>query len=345
MRWFFSTPVRGSVDAGQPDPQQLNSMLALVASKDKGSKSNLTTSNTSALATSPKNSQHGPQTEAGTQQQQTQLTQPDKQLVSGGITGGGTATKSSQKQQPTAGKPSINVTTNPLDMSLCGATPPCGASAQNTNVTGRGRGRAAGESTNFIFLLIIRTKITFFILFLLDKLHPWSLFIFRPLILTRFQIIIYPIGIFSNVIYSFRLFCCSNGIIDACLCFVTIYVFFFVNLIFWFSIDIINIARMVRMCERQKRATERLKNWRRRERECERNWRERQERKKSKMNWCSFLSESHPLVSAIHSWVRLFFPFCAIGIVRPPPERPPKTKSLQPSSSYHSKVHLKFRSS
>ncbi|XP_043286833.1 serine-rich adhesin for platelets-like isoform X2 [Venturia canescens] len=149
---FFSTPVRGSVDAGQPDPQQLNSMLALVASKDKGSKSNVTTSNTATLATSPKNSQHGPQTEAGTQQQQTQLTQSDKQQVPGGITGGGTtmttttSTKSSQKQQPTPGKPSINVTTNPLDISLCGATPPCGGGAQNANVTGRGRGRAAGGS-------------------------------------------------------------------------------------------------------------------------------------------------------------------------------------------------------
>ena len=157
--------MRGSVDAGQPGPQQLNSMLALVATKDKLSKSNnLATQHTSPaasiIATSPKSGpQSTLQTELGLEQQR--QVQSDKQqggvvgTATGAVTVSGSATKSSQKQQGT-NKPSINVTTNPLDISLCGAQPPCGASTQTCGVGTRGRGRTPGNEFHFLLRQLFR---------------------------------------------------------------------------------------------------------------------------------------------------------------------------------------------
>lgn len=51
-------------------------------------------------------------------------------------------------------RPNINVTTNPLDISLIGATQPCntqGCNAQGSTST-KSRGRSAGESLDNIFL-------------------------------------------------------------------------------------------------------------------------------------------------------------------------------------------------
>ncbi|XP_051166119.1 rhoGEF domain-containing protein gxcI-like isoform X2 [Leptopilina boulardi] len=112
---FFSTPVRGSVDAGQPDPNQINSLMSFVAAKEKEKENSCTslvnyiTSNES----SRKNSQTTPELEKGA-----------------------IDAKTNQKTI----KPNINVTTNPLDISLCSQTP---CNTQTSIVGSRGRGRTA----------------------------------------------------------------------------------------------------------------------------------------------------------------------------------------------------------
>ncbi|XP_015126196.1 uncharacterized protein LOC107047847 [Diachasma alloeum] len=113
----FSTPVRGSVDAGQPDPHHLNSMLALVAAKEsilQEEPAIINHINANSLVLSRKN---------------------DAQIIGDG--------KEKAKQSKVSAKPSINVTTNPLDISLCGTQPTC-----NTQTSGstRGRGRPPGGS-------------------------------------------------------------------------------------------------------------------------------------------------------------------------------------------------------
>ncbi|XP_043487190.1 flocculation protein FLO11-like isoform X4 [Polistes fuscatus] len=107
---FFSTPVRGSVDAGQPDPNQISSMLALMATKekqiDKGALVNVNSNHTSL----------------------TKVTQScEKNCVD---------TKYNAEQK----KPNINVTTNPLDISLVGGQTSCNVQTP-TGTTNRGRGR------------------------------------------------------------------------------------------------------------------------------------------------------------------------------------------------------------
>ncbi|XP_011315199.1 uncharacterized protein [Fopius arisanus] len=107
----FSTPVRGSVDAGQPDPHHLNSMLALVAAKE------------SMLQEEPAVINHI-NANSGLSRKN------DAQIIGDG--------REKVKQAKGSAKPSINVTTNPLDISLCGTQPTC-----NTQTSGstRGRGR------------------------------------------------------------------------------------------------------------------------------------------------------------------------------------------------------------
>lgn len=113
---FFSTPVRGSVDAGQPDPNQINSLMSFVAAKEK-EKENSCTSSVNYITSnesSRKNSQTTPELEKGA-----------------------IDAKTNQKTV----KPNINVTTNPLDISLCSQTP---CNTQTSIVGTRGRGRTAG---------------------------------------------------------------------------------------------------------------------------------------------------------------------------------------------------------
>ncbi|XP_046738061.1 uncharacterized protein LOC124406627 [Diprion similis] len=102
---FFSTPVRGSVDAGQPDPNQINSLLTLVAAKER---KNSTAGNNSGL----KNSQR-----------------------SEGEKNGSESGKGNQKVV----KANINVTTNPLDITLCSGQTPSNAQASTGSRVRAGR--------------------------------------------------------------------------------------------------------------------------------------------------------------------------------------------------------------
>ncbi|XP_023246816.1 uncharacterized protein LOC106639394 [Copidosoma floridanum] len=134
---FFSQPVRGSVDAGQPDPQQISSMLALVAAKEK-------------QRASP------PSSLAKPLEPQTVIVgvQPAQCNGNAGSNAGSpvdTKQASSGSRSPTLAnaKPNINVTTNPLDISLCanGTVNGNGSSGGTTGTgfgvggAGRGRGR------------------------------------------------------------------------------------------------------------------------------------------------------------------------------------------------------------
>ncbi|XP_023287636.1 flocculation protein FLO11-like, partial [Orussus abietinus] len=98
---FFSTPVRGSVDAGQPDANHINSMLSLVAAKERQNASESFNGISRIQQSSDK---------------------------------GTSESKSGQKN-----KPNINVTTNPLDISLCGGQPSC---TPHGSTGSRGRGRS-----------------------------------------------------------------------------------------------------------------------------------------------------------------------------------------------------------
>ncbi|XP_044587064.1 uncharacterized protein LOC123266732 isoform X3 [Cotesia glomerata] len=115
---FFSTPVRGSVDAGQPNSNQLNSMLALIAAKENASTIEEETSNHINPASN---------TTVKSPEPLQQSVERDKSSNGGGSAG---------KMQKTS-KPSINVTTNPLDISLCAAQPPCEVTQPSTGSKGR----------------------------------------------------------------------------------------------------------------------------------------------------------------------------------------------------------------
>ncbi|XP_033210869.1 serine-rich adhesin for platelets-like isoform X2 [Belonocnema kinseyi] len=114
---FFSTPVRGSVDAGQPDPKQINSLLALVAAKEKEKSCTSPVNHITSNGPSRKNSQSTPDKEKGSLD-----------------------AKCNQKSV----KPNINVTTNPLDISLCAQN---SCNMQTSIVGTRTRGRTAGGGT------------------------------------------------------------------------------------------------------------------------------------------------------------------------------------------------------
>ncbi|KAL6266586.1 hypothetical protein P5V15_003432 [Pogonomyrmex californicus] len=112
---FFSTPVRGSVDAGQPDSVDTRSSIRnLVAAQEK------------------QNARVGYQIDyaAGGKANSIQANALER----------GTADhKRSQK------RPNVNVTTNPLDISLIGATQPCNTQGCNvqSNASAKSRGRSS----------------------------------------------------------------------------------------------------------------------------------------------------------------------------------------------------------
>lgn len=116
-RFMLSTPVRGSVDAGQPDSiDTRTSIRNLVAVQEKQNRvayqiDYMTGGKVSSIQANP-------------------------------LEKGIAEHKRSQK------RPNINVTTNPLDISLIGSTQPC--NTQGCNVQGststKSRGRSAGES-------------------------------------------------------------------------------------------------------------------------------------------------------------------------------------------------------
>ncbi|XP_076391880.1 uncharacterized protein LOC105663956 isoform X1 [Megachile rotundata] len=98
---FFSTPVRGSVDAGQPNSSDSNPMLRLVVGRNRedNNRSSDRTSN----------------------------------AVSG---------------EAKQGKPSVNVTTNPLDVSLMGTTTTRTSNDRSSDGPGRtGNGKSRGKSS------------------------------------------------------------------------------------------------------------------------------------------------------------------------------------------------------
>ncbi|XP_034947313.1 uncharacterized protein [Chelonus insularis] len=108
---FFSTPVRGSVDAGQPDPHQVNSMLTLLAAKER----------ISSMEESKAN--HIDTRNDFKKESDLQVLEKDKIEDSCG------------KMLKNA-KPNINVTTNPLDISLCGSQSPCSTTQPSTGTRG-----------------------------------------------------------------------------------------------------------------------------------------------------------------------------------------------------------------
>ncbi|KAK0074023.1 hypothetical protein PV326_012826, partial [Microctonus aethiopoides] len=129
------TPVRGSVDAGQPaDVHYLNSMLALVAAKENKSppKDELQINHTNVITklVTDKNDELSIDKGCGNNTR----TQKSSTTSSATVIAGATITTTM-----TASKPSINVTTNPLDISLCGAQPPCGTTQSTAGVKGRGK--------------------------------------------------------------------------------------------------------------------------------------------------------------------------------------------------------------
>ncbi|XP_029672403.1 uncharacterized protein LOC115241035 isoform X2 [Formica exsecta] len=115
---FFSTPVRGSVDAGQPDSIDTRSSIRnLMAAQER------------------QNARVAYQIDymTGGKVNSIQANALEKGIADH---------KRSQK------RPNINVTTNPLDISLIGATQPCntqGCNAQGSTST-KSRGRSAGGS-------------------------------------------------------------------------------------------------------------------------------------------------------------------------------------------------------
>jgi len=120
----FSTPVRGSVDAGQPDSVDTRSSIRnLVAAQEKH------------------NTRVGYQSDyaAGGKINSIQVNTAEKGTIEH---------KRSQK------RPNINVTTNPLDISLISATQPCNTQGCNvqSNASTKSRGRSAGESLESFFL-------------------------------------------------------------------------------------------------------------------------------------------------------------------------------------------------
>lgn len=122
-RFMFSTPVRGSVDAGQPDSIDTRSSIRnLVAVQEK---QNRVAYQIDYMTGGKVNSIQANPLEKGIADHKRSLSQK---------------------------RPNINVTTNPLDISLIGATQPC--NTQGCNVQGgtstKSRGRSAGESQWFL---------------------------------------------------------------------------------------------------------------------------------------------------------------------------------------------------
>lgn len=108
------------MDAGQPDPSQINSMLTLMTTKEKqnekGASVNINSNHTSLI----------------------KITEPSEK-------------NSNEAKHPVGQKkPNINVTTNPLDISLVGGQQTSCNAQTPTGTTNRGRGRSApGEKTDF----------------------------------------------------------------------------------------------------------------------------------------------------------------------------------------------------
>ncbi|KAJ8687468.1 hypothetical protein QAD02_023262 [Eretmocerus hayati] len=114
---FFSQAVRGSVDAGQPDSLHISSMLALAAAKNtlKNSSNPITTTMTTTTM-SPLT------TASSTSTLKSQSQQPSPVNDMNGNVGDRSPSQEKSPRgsvTPTSGKPNINVTTNPLDISLC----------------------------------------------------------------------------------------------------------------------------------------------------------------------------------------------------------------------------------
>lgn len=137
---MFSTPVRGSVDAGQPDSIDTRSSIRnLVAVQEK---QNRVAYQIDYMTGGKVNSIQANPLEKGIADH-----------------------KRSQK------RPNINVTTNPLDISLISAAQPC--NTQGCNVQGgtstKSRGRSAGESLDD--LLVLCESITLIHSFLVSLLE------------------------------------------------------------------------------------------------------------------------------------------------------------------------------
>lgn len=133
--------MRGSVDAGQPDQHHLNTILSLVT-KEKTVEEEIIPNHINVNVLTKKND--------------TQIIDKDSRKLS---------TKSQSK-------PSINVTTNPLDISLCNSQSP--SIAQSSTGT-RGRGRPPGNfflkiSIYIFYSSFLQPFIYFFIVTILYKL-------------------------------------------------------------------------------------------------------------------------------------------------------------------------------
>ncbi|XP_043527937.1 uncharacterized protein LOC122538165 isoform X2 [Frieseomelitta varia] len=106
---FFSTPVRGSVDAGQPETNDVNSTLTLIVGRARGEEGNR---------------------------------ENRENRVANNI----------DEKKYGDGKPNVNVTTNPLDISLIGARTDRSNNGQSsdgpgrTSATNKPRGKPAGKS-------------------------------------------------------------------------------------------------------------------------------------------------------------------------------------------------------
>lgn len=123
----FSTPVRGSVDAGQPGSADTRSSIRnLVAAQEK---QNARGYQIDYVAGGKVNSIQANALEKGTSDH-----------------------RRSQK------RPSVNVTTNPLDISLISGTQPCNTQGCNiqSNASTKSRGRSTGESLESFFLFPAR---------------------------------------------------------------------------------------------------------------------------------------------------------------------------------------------
>ncbi|KAL6427496.1 hypothetical protein ACFW04_008773 [Cataglyphis niger] len=117
---FFSTPVRGSVDAGQPDLIDTRSSIRNLVAAQERQNARMSAYQIDYMTDGKVNSIQTNALEKGIADHK----------------------RRSQK------RPNINVTTNPLDISLIGATQPC--NTQGCNVQGststKSRGRSAGGS-------------------------------------------------------------------------------------------------------------------------------------------------------------------------------------------------------
>ena len=133
------------MDAGQPDSNQINSLLALVATKEKEKSCTSSVNHIKSNEQSRKNSQ----------------STPDKENCS-------TDPKTNQK----TAKPNINVTTNPLDISLC-AQAPC--NTQTSIMGARGRGKSTGK-INFYFLSKARNKVEVIFMYLIINIFEFKTF-------------------------------------------------------------------------------------------------------------------------------------------------------------------------